>query len=88
MMLTREDQMKEDDYMFDKEVELCVPGWCLPPPYANDLMLVLKKIEREVGLQNGATALYWHMQPIFHMHYGPKQKPDLSNEFLCAEQDA
>jgi hypothetical protein len=54
--------------MITFEDGIAVPGFCLKPPYSDELMALCEKLEREAGLRNGAIALYWHLQPIFGMH--------------------
>jgi hypothetical protein len=40
----------------------------MPLEYANELYTLCKKIDEEVGTNNGATALYWHLQTVFSIH--------------------
>lgn len=45
-----------------------ISGFCLQSPYSDELFALCKKLDKDIGLHNGATALYWHLQPIFELH--------------------
>jgi hypothetical protein len=45
-----------------------IPGFCLGEEYSGQIYAFCKQLEKEVGLKNGATALYWSLQPTFEAH--------------------
>ena len=57
--------------MSDSSNEAAVPDLILPEPYATQLLTLCEKLEREVGLSNGATALYWQLSTLAAEHLLP-----------------
>ena len=55
-------------YSDDDGMEIRIPEYNLPEPYSTELYALIQKIDADIGLKNGGTALYWHLMPIFDMH--------------------
>lgn len=49
-------------------IDQIIPRFCLGEAYSAELYRLCKRIDNEVGLMNGATALYWSLMPIFETH--------------------
>jgi len=56
-----------------------IGGYSLPTEYANELYELIKKIDNEIGTNNGPTALFWHVIHIFDLHTEPKDKPSVDD---------
>ncbi len=55
-------------FINDDEKELPVPGYNLPSPLDHHLYVICESLQRDPGLNNGATALYWHLVGIIQQH--------------------
>lgn len=73
--MTPEEREIQDEQLYLKEVDLCVPSWNFPAPYDQLFFDLCQQIESDPnhGLNNGATALYWHMVATAHCHWGKRK---------------
>ena len=55
-------------FIDDDEKEQLVPGYNLPSLLDQNLYIICESLERDPGLNNGATTLYWHLVGIIQKH--------------------
>lgn len=52
----------------EKEEQLCAMRYNLPSPHSEELYAFCEKLNKDIGLNSSATALYWHLQSVLNTH--------------------
>ena len=55
-------------YFDDNDKDIVIPSYNIPEPYSSELYAMIERIDKDIGLKDGPTALYWHLVPIFDIH--------------------
>lgn len=50
-----------------------IGGYKFPEKLAQELYEFCEKVDKEIGTNNGSTALFWHIITIFDMHTSKKE---------------